>query len=157
MRRENPEQETYDGVVWLAFGFLLAGVIIGGFAHVPVGALFGTLYCGPADCYALPLALSGWALAALPAALLLVAPRYAAHLCAFILGLIATYFVTAAGDHPVAEGLWPLPLTYFLVGLLAVPASAGLAVALARGPIARLGVAALFHWVLVAVLIVWLA
>lgn len=157
LRLELPEHDEHKGVIWLAFGFLFAGVITGGFAHVPAGALFTTLYCGPTDCYALPLALTGWALAALPVALCLVAPRYAVHLCAFILGFLATYFVTAAGDHPWAEGLWPLPLTYFLVVLLAVPASAGLAFALARGQIARLGVAALFHWVLLAALIVWLA
>ncbi|WP_285752241.1 hypothetical protein [Lentzea sp. NBRC 105346] len=143
--------------MWLAIGFLLGGVAVAAFAADLVDVWFDRLFCGPGGCYPLLLTLSGWAFAALPLAACVVAPRYAVHVCAFLLGFLGCYFWTGAADHPWQDSLWPLPVTYFVVFLLAAPGSWGLAWLFARTSRARLAVAAAFHWVLLAGIIVWLA
>lgn len=143
--------------MWLAVAFGFAGVLVGGFVFEPVDRLLDALYCTPSGCYSLPLALSGWALAALPMAACLVVPRYAVHLCVFLVSFFSVYFWTAAPDHPWREEVWPLPLSYFLVLLLFAPASWGFSWLFTHSRTARLAIAGACHWVLLAALIIWLA
>ena len=151
--------EDHTTTAWLAMALIIAGSTIGGFAHMPIATALSDLYCTPQSCAALPQVLTGWAIAVVPLPVYLWRRTAALHLGMFLGGFMGTLFITSNQDIPVdvnpTTALWALPLTYFLVGMLFVPFTLGLAW-LVR-PARRVVVVAVLHWLLLLVLILWLA
>ncbi|MDX8037559.1 hypothetical protein SK803_45820 [Lentzea sp. BCCO 10_0856] len=146
-------------VAVLVVTLVIAGSMIGGFAHMPIGTALNDLYCTPESCTALPQVLTGWAIAVAPLPVYLWHRTAALYLGVFLGGFMGTLFITSNQDIPVdvnpITGLWALPLTYFLVGMLFVPFTIGIAW-LVR-PARRVAAVAVPHWLLLAGLILWLA
>lgn len=110
------------------------------------------VYCTPEYCLQLPLALTGWAFAAALLPLYLWHRNAALYVSVCLIGLMGVLFIAADKD---ITGLWMLPLSFFLVGLLFVPISLGIW-RLAQ-PGWRAAAVAGQHWLLLAGLILWLA
>lgn len=146
-RRAQREQEEGNspfliGFALFAFGFQTTAI----FREEFTSALT-QVYCTPEVCLTLPQVLTGWAIAMAPLPVYFWDRRAALYLGLFLVGLIGALFITT--------DLWVLPLSYFLVGLLFVPISFGIARLVEPGR--RTLVVAAQHWLLLAGLLLWLA
>jgi hypothetical protein len=122
-----PRQDT--AVAWLVVVLIVAGSMIGGFAHMPIATALNRLYCTSESCATLPQLLTGWATAVAPLAVYFWHRQTAFYLGLLLAGFTGTLFITSNEDILVdanpLTGLWVLPLTYFLTALLFVPVCVG--------------------------------
>ncbi|MFI6096722.1 hypothetical protein ACIA8G_14270 [Lentzea sp. NPDC051213] len=144
---------------WIALVMICVGVSAGSFGHMPIAHALERIYCTPVACASLPQALTGWAIAVAPLPVFLWRRDLAVYLGLLLVTFMSTLFVTSNQDIPVEINpiidLWVLSLTYFVVGMLFVPLSLGIS-RLVR-PSRRAVVVAAQHWLLLAVLVLWLA
>jgi hypothetical protein len=144
---------------WLALTTVLLGSAAGAFGHTPIAIALDELYCTPVWCATLPQALTGWAIVVAPLAVYLWRRDLAVYLGLFLLSFTYTLFITSDRNIPVdanlINGVWVLPVTCVLVGMLFAPLSIGISQFFT--PDRRVLVAALQHWLLLALLILWLA
>ncbi|KJK51333.1 hypothetical protein UK23_07545 [Lentzea aerocolonigenes] len=110
-------------VAALVLTVIVAVSVAGGVAHMPIATALNDLYCTPAGCASLPQVLTGLAVAAAPLAVFFWRRDAAFYLYLLLAGFAGTVFITSNQDV-MNDGLWALPLTYFLTSLLVVPFTA---------------------------------
>lgn len=146
-----PEKQR-NSPATIAFAMLVAGVQTAGIWLDEIFTGLGQVYCTPAYCLPLPLALTGWALAVALMPLYVWRRDVARYVAVFLASFLGVLFFAADKD---VFGLWMLPLSFFVVGLVFVPASI-LFSTLARPGWRAVAVAGQ-HWLVLAGLILWLA
>lgn len=147
--------ETDDNTIALiAVVALLLGILGGFVLQEQIAGALRLVYCTPTSCQVLPQALTGWAIAAVPLPVFLWNRNAAFYLGTLLVGLMGTFFITAA-QGGAADGLWLLPIVYFVVGLLFVPFS--LWIARLAAPGWRAAAVAGQHWMLLVSFVLWLA
>jgi hypothetical protein len=151
---EKVSQTDDNTIALIAFVGLLLGILGGFVLQEQIAGALNQAYCTPRSCQVLPQALTGWAIAVAPLPVFLWHRNAAFYLGMFLVGLMGTFFITAA-QGGTADGLWLLPLVYFVVGLLFVPFSLGISRLAAPGW--RAAAAAGQHWMLLVSFVLWLA
>lgn len=139
-------------VALIAFVALLVGILGGFVLQQQLAGALNQAFCTPTSCQVLPQALTGWAIAVVPLPVFLWHRNAAFYVGTLLVGLMGTFFITAARSY---EGLWLLPLVYFVVGLLFVPFS--LWISRLAAPGWRAAAVAGQHWMLLVSFVLWLA
>ncbi|MCP2247052.1 hypothetical protein [Lentzea aerocolonigenes] len=145
-------QADDNTIALIAFAVLLLGILAGFILQEQIAGALRQAYCTPVSCQVLPQALTGWAIAVAPLPVFFWHRNAAFYLGMFLVGLMGTFFITAARSY---DGLWLLPIVYFVVGLLFVPFS--LWIARLAAPGWRAAAVAGQHWLLLVSFVLWLA